>query len=92
MIRVGVIGYGYWGPNLVRNFFESGTAEVRMVSDLNEDRLDVVRARYPSVQTTPDHGELMRNGRNRCRGHCDTCIQPLQVGDGGAEGGQTRVG
>jgi len=34
MIRVGVIGYGYWGPNVVRNFSEAPGAQVVAVSDL----------------------------------------------------------
>ena len=38
MIRVGVIGYGYWGPNLVRNFAESKRSKVVAVSDLRPER------------------------------------------------------
>lgn len=52
MIRVGVIGYGYWGPNLVRNFSEAPGCEVVVVSDLREERLAQVRRRYPAVRTT----------------------------------------
>lgn len=52
MIRVGVIGYGYWGPNLVRNFSEAPGCEVAVVSDLREERLAQVRKRYPAVRTT----------------------------------------
>lgn len=52
MIRIGVIGYGYWGPNLVRNCFEAQGAQVACVSDLRSDRLALVSSRYPSVQTT----------------------------------------
>ena len=44
MVRIGVIGYGYWGPNLVRNFAESSATEVVAVSDMREERLEVVRA------------------------------------------------
>ena len=32
-IKVGVIGYGYWGPNIVRNFFATADCTVRMVAD-----------------------------------------------------------
>ncbi|ODS52376.1 MAG: oxidoreductase [Acidobacteria bacterium SCN 69-37] len=52
MIRVGVIGYGYWGPNLVRNFSESAECEVAVVADLREERLAQVRRRYPAIRTT----------------------------------------
>src|SRR4051812_20038645 len=59
MIRVGVIGYGYWGPNLVRNFAEVPGGRVTWVSDLNPTRLDAVRARYPGVQATDAHRGLI---------------------------------
>lgn len=52
MIRVGVIGYGYWGPNLVRNFSEAPGCEVAIVADLRDERLAQVRKRYPAVRTT----------------------------------------
>lgn len=61
MVRVGVIGYGYWGPNLVRNFGERPNATLVMVSDLREEALAKMRARYPSVQATTDFTEVMKN-------------------------------
>jgi len=59
MLNVGVIGYGYWGPNLVRNFNESGVAEVVSVSDTNAERLALVAQRYPRTRTTTDHRDLL---------------------------------
>ncbi len=59
MIRVGVIGYGYWGPNLVRSMFEVPETSVVAVSDLRRDRLQVVANRYPSVQVTTDYRSLL---------------------------------
>lgn len=61
MIRVGVIGYGYWGPNLVRNFFEARGAQMACVSDLREDRLGQLISRYPTVNTTRDCRELIED-------------------------------
>jgi predicted dehydrogenase len=58
MIRVGVIGYGYWGPNIVRNFMEVPGATVVVVSDVCVERLDQVRLRYPSVKVTTNAREL----------------------------------
>jgi len=56
-IGVGVIGYGYWGPNVVRNFAEVSGSRVVGVSDTRQERLDQVQARYPAVTTTRDaHG------------------------------------
>jgi predicted dehydrogenase len=61
MISVGVIGYGYWGPNLVRNFMEADGATVIAVSDLQAQRLKSVGARYPTVRTTDDFGSLLKD-------------------------------
>src|SRR4030042_174266 len=58
MIRLGIIGYGYWGPNLVRNFVEARGSQVIAVSDLRQERLSLVKARYPSIKTTTNHQEL----------------------------------
>ena len=59
MIGVGVIGYGYWGPNLVRNFSETPGCRVVAVSDMRPARLDAVRGRYPAVRTTTDFYEVI---------------------------------
>jgi predicted dehydrogenase len=63
LIRIGVIGYGYWGPNLVRNFFECPVTDVVAVADLNGDRLGLVKRRYPGVETTSDYRDILRNPR-----------------------------
>ncbi len=59
MIGIGVIGYGYWGPNLVRNFSEAPGAKVVAVSDLRAGRLALAKSRYPAIKTTNDHQELI---------------------------------
>lgn len=61
MIRLGVIGYGYWGPNLVRNFRECPATQVVAISDLSEDRLAVAGRAHPGVKLTTDYKELLRN-------------------------------
>jgi predicted dehydrogenase len=57
-IQIGVIGYGYWGPNLVRNFAETPGVRVKAVSDLNPELLAKVRVRYPNIQVTRDCRDL----------------------------------
>ena len=59
MIRLGVIGYGYWGPNLVRNFVEARGSQLIAVSDLRPERLAFVKGRYPAIKTTTDHRDLL---------------------------------
>ena len=59
MIAIGVIGYGYWGPNLVRNLAEVPGARVGFVTDLRRDRLDLVAARFPYAKTSTDARDLI---------------------------------
>jgi predicted dehydrogenase len=61
MIKVGVIGCGYWGPKLARNFHEIPDAELSWVSDLRQDRLDHMKELYPKAHTTPDHREVLQS-------------------------------
>ena len=61
MIKVGVIGYGYWGPNLVRNFHQSGSTKLVGVSDIRQERLKEVTTRYPEVIVTTNYKDLLNN-------------------------------
>ncbi|HYJ85436.1 MAG TPA: Gfo/Idh/MocA family oxidoreductase [Pyrinomonadaceae bacterium] len=61
MIKVGVIGYGYWGPNLVRNFMEAPGSTVVAVCDLRGERLVQLKTRYPTIQTSSDCHSLFQN-------------------------------
>ncbi len=51
-IRVGAIGCGYWGPNLIRNFIEIPNAEMVAVADLDQKLLDRLESRFPQIQNT----------------------------------------
>ena len=51
MIKMGVIGYGYWGPNIVRNFMEAENSFVKAVSDLRPERLKLAKKRHPTLDT-----------------------------------------
>ncbi len=61
MIKIGVIGIGYWGPNLVRNFINQPDATVKTICDLSTDRLEHMKRLYPTLETTQDYSELMRD-------------------------------
>lgn len=61
VLNIAVVGYGYWGPNLVRNFSELNTARVHTVVDLNPDTLALVNKRYPATKTTTDFQEMLRD-------------------------------
>lgn len=60
MIRVGVIGYGYWGPNVVRNVRGLDSAQVVSICDTNRVLLQRALQAYPGVRVTPDPHELLR--------------------------------
>ena len=61
MIKIGIIGYGYWGPNLVRNFAETPGITVASVADLDPKKLEIVQKRYPGVKTTMRFQDLLEN-------------------------------
>jgi predicted dehydrogenase len=58
MIKIGVIGYGYWGPNLVRNFSGVKNAIVKYVADARIERLNIVKNIYPTIITTQNVEDL----------------------------------
>lgn len=57
-VRVGVIGAGYWGPNIARNFAEDPTSELVVVADLDAERLARIQQRFPGVRITTDYTTL----------------------------------
>ena len=59
MIRVGVIGYGYWGPNVVRNLHSLDSTRVEMVCDRTPAALARVRRSYPGITTVSDPAEIL---------------------------------
>lgn len=61
MIGVAVVGYGYWGPNLVRNFAAAAGVKLVTVCDLNKERLAPVAKNYPTVKLTDDFEEVLRD-------------------------------
>lgn len=61
MLRVGVIGYGYWGPNIVRNFSTGNDSQVTMICDMNHNILKKVKKAHPLVRVTADSSELIRD-------------------------------
>lgn len=60
-INVGVIGCGYWGPNLIRNFVDNDSARLQWICDVDERRLAKMSRRYPFAQTTTDYQKLVND-------------------------------
>jgi predicted dehydrogenase len=58
-VNVGIVGLGYWGPNLVRNFSEVNDCCVTMACDADERKLTPIRRRYPHIEVTTRYGDLV---------------------------------
>lgn len=61
MIQVGIVGYGYWGPNLVRNFFSQKNCTIKTVADSRPHRLELLRQSYPSIKAVQDADEIIND-------------------------------
>jgi predicted dehydrogenase len=61
MIRVGIIGYGYWGPNLVRNFFSQKNCIIKAVADSRPNRLELVTKSYPTINTVLNADDIIND-------------------------------
>ena len=57
-IKIGLIGYGYWGPNLLRNFYTAKDCQVLKVCDSRQERLDLVKKNNSNILTTVNIDEL----------------------------------
>jgi predicted dehydrogenase len=61
MLRIGVVGYGYWGPNIVRNFSMVNESQVTMVCDMNSQVLKKVKKAYPHIRVTADCATMIKD-------------------------------
>ena len=59
IVHVGVVGYGYWGPNLARNFSGAPGSRVTAISDLNSERLAEAARGYPAARVTREYREIL---------------------------------
>lgn len=56
---IAIIGFGYWGPNLVRNFNSVSDCKVKYVCDFRAERLAIVNKQYPSIITSASFDEAL---------------------------------
>jgi predicted dehydrogenase len=87
IINLGIIGYGYWGPNLVRNFLEIPGVQVKTVSDFKPELLAKVKGRYPKIDVTTDCREIFTDPNidavaiaTPVSTHFDLALAALQAG------------
>ena len=58
-MNIAIIGYGYWGPNLLRNFSQVNNCKVKKVSDFRSDRLVIVSKTYPGIKVSTDPDDIL---------------------------------
>ena len=63
LIGIGVVGYGYWGPNFVRNFTAVEGAQVIAICDMNAKRMALGKRRHPGVMITSEFQDLLKDKR-----------------------------
>ena len=61
MLNIGIVGCGYWGPNLIRNFSALGECRVKTICDLDKDRLARMKILYPGVETVTDFDVIVND-------------------------------
>ena len=88
MIGIAVVGYGYWGPNLVRNFWDTPGARLVSVCDLRTERLAGVQGRFPAVEVTDDFDDVLKDSRDRRGRHRHAGLEPLRPGDACLQAGK----
>jgi predicted dehydrogenase len=86
-LRFGMIGLGYWGPNLLRVLIDNPGIEVTWICDRDEERLARFAARYPSVRATTDVQALLEDDEldavviaTPVCSHVDLCTRSLTAG------------
>jgi predicted dehydrogenase len=58
-IKIGVVGCGYWGPNLIRNFRSLPDCQLKLICDMSQPRLDHLKKLYPEVRGSTDYAHLL---------------------------------
>jgi predicted dehydrogenase len=62
MIQIAVVGFGYWGPNLVRNFNNTPDCRVKWICDQEEAQRKRAARMYPNTQTTANYNDILKDG------------------------------
>ena len=60
-VKIGVIGSGYWGPNLIRNFSSLSNCEVKTIADLKVGRLEFIMNEFPGIETTDNYKDILND-------------------------------
>ena len=61
MYNIAVVGCGYWGPNLIRNFNSLSDGTVKFACDLDKSRLEHMQSLYPAIHTTSAFDDVVND-------------------------------
>ena len=64
-LKVAVIGYGYWGPNIVRNFSKNPDCIVTNIIDYDQSRLDTAKRDYPNITMSKNIKKIISKGSKK---------------------------
>ena len=86
-VNLGIIGCGYWGPNLIRNFSGLNNCSALVVSDFKQGRLDFIKNEFPFLKTTLDYKKIIEDPEidaiciaTPVTTHCDIALEALNAG------------
>jgi len=86
-VSVGVVGLGYWGPNLARNFDRLPGAELSWICDASDEARERWSASFPAARATPDLGEVLSDPAvdalvvaTHVPSHAEVALQALEAG------------
>lgn len=60
-VNIGIVGLGYWGPNLVRNFSAADHCTVAMGCDLEQKNIDRLQKSFPAIKYTKEYTDILKN-------------------------------
>lgn len=61
MVNVAIIGAGYWGPNLIRNFHQIKGSNILYICDIDQKKLDFIQKQYPNISVTKNFNDVLNN-------------------------------
>ncbi len=88
MINAAVIGVGYWGPNIIRNFASNPDINLCSCSDLKKERLDLIKRSYPVVNTFIDYKEIIKDNKIDLIAICTPVYSHYEIAKSALESGK----
>ncbi|MBN1754700.1 Gfo/Idh/MocA family oxidoreductase [bacterium] len=87
-MNCGIIGYGYWGPNLARNFFANNKFRLKGISDINLARLQKARDVYPEVLLCEDYRDIIKDPGIEAVAICTPVFRHYDIAKAALEAGK----